>query len=144
MGYGPGCSALPQLRAAVGRKGRGLVVTPLEMVREFHLKVGAAIRTEPQADVPHAIWRAEFVEEEARELREAIEAGDIVGIADALGDLAHFVYGAALIFGIPIDEVIAEIHRSNMTKEPTGDAKAIKGPSYSPPNLVPILKGRSS
>lgn len=112
---------------------------PLEMVAEFHHHVGAGIRTCPTVDVPAAEMRVQFVEEEARELREAVEARDVVAVADALADLAYVVYGGALHFGIPIVEVFAEVHRSNMTKTPAGDGKAIKGAGYQPPNVAAVL-----
>lgn len=104
-------------------------------VREFHEHVGAAIRDVPIADPPRAAMRCEFIEEEARELRQAVEVKDLVAIADALGDLAYVVYGAALHFGIDLDRVVAEVHRSNMTKTAAGDAKSVKGTGYQRPDL---------
>jgi NTP pyrophosphatase (non-canonical NTP hydrolase) len=112
---------------------------PQQMVAEFHRHVGAAIRSTPTVDVPGAEMRVQFVEEEARELREAVEAGDVVAVADALADLAYVVYGGALHFGIPLSEVFAEVHRSNMTKSPAGDGKAIKGSAYQPPEIASLL-----
>ena len=79
--------------------------------------------------------RCDFIEEEAAELRSAVERGDVTGVADALGDLAYVVYGAALHFGIDLDAVVAEVHRSNMTKTPAGNGKAVKGPGYRSPDL---------
>ncbi len=78
------------------------------------------------------------------ELEEYLEANDIVGIADAIGDLLYVVLGAACQHGIDIDPIFHEIHRSNMTKFIDGhrraDGKWIKGPSYTPANLKPILE----
>lgn len=113
------------------------------MVAEFHRHVGAAIRSTPTADVPGAEMRVRFVEEETRELREAVEARDIVAVADALADLAYVVYGAALHFGIPLSDVLAEVHRSNMTKTPAGDGKAIKGLGYRPPDIAGLIDTRA-
>ncbi len=70
----------------------------------------------------------------------------LVEVADALGDLAYVIEGANLEFGIPSEKVLAEIHRSNMSKlgadgkpiySETG--KVLKGPNYSPPNLENVL-----
>ena len=83
--------------------------------------------------------RCDFIDEEAAELRAAVADNDVVGAADALGDLAYVVFGAALHFGIDLDTVIAEIHRSNMTKTPAGDSKATKGPGYRTPDLSAIV-----
>ncbi len=87
-----------------------------------------------------------MIDEEAAEFRDALAAGDIVGVADAIADLLYVVYGAALTFGIPVRAVFAEVHRSNMTKLGDDgiplyreDGKVLKGPNFSPPNLLPIL-----
>lgn len=91
--------------------------------------------------------RCALIEEEAREFRDAFEAGDIVALADAIADLLYVVYGAARTFGIPVREVFSEIHRSNMTKlddngEPILrlDGKVLKGPNFSPPDLLPLFR----
>lgn len=97
------------------------------------------MRSTPSVRVDGATRGCDFVDEEARELREAVESGDVVATADALADLAYVVYGSALHFGIDLDAVIAEVHRSNMTKSPAGDGKAIKGPTYVPPDLTQLL-----
>lgn len=77
--------------------------------------------------------------------------GNIVNvfeIADGLGDGIYVKYGHALERGIPIDKVLAEIHRSNMSKLGSDDkpiyrddGKVLKGPNYSPPDLHSIIYG---
>jgi hypothetical protein len=57
-----------------------------------------------------------------------------------LGDLVYVVYGAALHFGINLDAVVQEIHRSNITKSPAGNGKAVKGPRYEPPAIGYLLQ----
>lgn len=76
------------------------------------------------------------------------KAPDPVGIADALGDGVYVKYGHAIERGIPIDDCLAEIHRSNMSKlDADGkpiyrdDGKVLKGPNYSPPDLERVLYG---
>lgn len=71
---------------------------------------------------------------------------DLVEVADALGDLDYVVQGSNLVFGIPAEEVVAEIHRSNMSKLGADgkpicreDGKILKGPNYSPPDLASII-----
>lgn len=62
-------------------------------------------------------------------------------LAKELADLLYVVYGTADSFGIPIDEVFAEVHASNMSKLVDGkpvkreDGKVLKGPNYKPPDL---------
>ena len=58
----------------------------------------------------------------------------IVSLADALGDLAYVVYGTAVAYGLDLDPIIREIHRSNMTKE-IGEFKPVKGLNYEQPDM---------
>lgn len=117
-----------------------------EQVREFHDVYGCARRETPTLDVPELSMRLALIDEEVEELHVAVAAGDLIEVADALGDLAYVVYGAALTFGIDLDAVLDEIHRSNMSKlgdngQPVyrDDGKILKGPNFSQPNLAPIL-----
>lgn len=92
---------------------------------------------------------------------------DIYEVADGLADLHYVGYcGTGVAFGIDMDPVFQEVHRSNMTKmwtdkdlkkvkrlHPTGvvetfgqglhrvkvGGKVIKSPSFSPPNIKSIL-----
>lgn len=69
----------------------------------------------------------------------------MVLLADALGDSLYVIFGTCLTYGIPIDAVFAEIHRSNMTKSMIKDLKSIKGKTtkgtnFEPPNLKPIIE----
>src|ERR1039457_2880528 len=125
-------------------------MTTLEqMAREFHEAAGLKLPPGPTMDIS-----AEFVSDEVRqaildeetdELSEAVLARDLVGIADALADIAYVVAGTAVTYGLPFDAILAEVHRSNMTKfGPDGprvraDGKIIKGPGYEPPQLAALL-----
>ncbi len=119
----------------------------IEAVKEFHKLFDVPIGTHPKLlNLSAAKRREQLIEEEWVELIEARELGNIIEIADALGDLLYVVYGAAIEYGIPIDEVFEEIHRSNMTKLwPDGtvhkreDGKVLKPPTYSPANLEKII-----
>lgn len=87
-----------------------------------------------------------LIDEEAAELRTAVEASDLVEIADALADLVWVTLEAAATFGIPIEEVFAEVERSNWTKIDTERVtvndvgKIVRGPDFSAPDLAPILE----
>ena len=59
---------------------------------------------------------AQLIAEEAGEVMKALLNGDEVECADALGDLLYVTIGTAVTYGIPIEEVFNEIHKSNMTK----------------------------
>ena len=118
-----------------------------ERVREFHFTFDHPVAEAPTlvSDKLGAL-RIRLIAEELAEYSEALFAGDLVEIADALGDLSYVVNGAALVHGIDLPSVVEEIHRSNMTKlgadgKPVRreDGKILKGPNYEPPNLRPIL-----
>src|SRR4051812_7991396 len=95
--------------------------------------------------------RARLIKEELNEFRDAsslyINDKHIIEVADALGDLLYVVYGAGVTYGIDLEPVFQEIHRSNMSKLwPDGKAhrdtggKVIKSPNYSPANLAFVLE----
>ena len=71
---------------------------------------------------------------------------DIIEVADALADLDYVVAGANVAFGFPSEEIINEVHASNMSKlgedgKPIyrEDGKILKGPSYFKPDIGKIL-----
>lgn len=118
--------------------------TMVEMVKEFHDKFG--IRHDPKIEDEHnANLRLDLIEEEWLELQDAVRLNEgKEAVADALGDILYVTLGAAESWGIDIERVFAEIHRSNMTKEGGGkraDGKILKGPNYSPPDLSFVLEG---
>lgn len=123
-------------------------IDPLDALRESHVAQRLITNEVPSLDVPDVVkeLRCALIEEEAAEFRTALEEHDIVGLADAIADLLYVTYGAALTFGIPIREVFAEVHRSNMTKlDDEGnpvyrdDGKVMKGPNFSAPRLMSLL-----
>jgi predicted HAD superfamily Cof-like phosphohydrolase len=88
----------------------------------------------------------DLVAEEIDELMVASEKGDLVAIADALADIAYVVYGTALTYGIDLDSVLREVHRSNMSKLGADgkplirqDGKVLKSDRYRPPDIGPIV-----
>lgn len=114
-------------------------------VAAFHGMIDAPPWTGPVADMPPptVATRNRLIEEETRELVDATNAGDIVGIADALADLVYVAYGTAYTYGIDLDAVLAEVHASNMTKDPGPTGKAVKGPRYRPPDVAGVLARRA-
>lgn len=118
---------------------------PQEWVKEFHKAFGIYIGFDGPKfpDEATCNLREELVMEEAKELVQAMKDGDIVGVADGLADLLYVVYGTAVSFGIYMPPVLAEVHRSNMTKvggykSPSG--KWVKPDTYDPARLRPILE----
>lgn len=118
-----------------------------KQVQEFHNKFGLPVGKTPQFltnDRTELRW--DLLEEELDELNDAYDDGDLVGIADAIGDAIYILLGTAVEHGIPIDEVFDEIHRSNMSKlDEDGkpiyreDGKVLKGPNYIKPDIARIL-----
>lgn len=121
--------------------------TPLEMARQFHEAFHVAngkLGNHPPASV--VLLRANLLEEEYYELADAVSQANITGIADGLADMVYVLYGTALVYGIDLDAVLAEVHRSNMSKlgadgQPIyrQDGKVLKGPNYVKPNLAKVL-----
>jgi predicted HAD superfamily Cof-like phosphohydrolase len=124
-------------------------LTPEQMLREFHTLAGLTLPTSPTLDIS-----AEFVSDEVRqgmldsevqELRDAVASGNLVEIADAIADSVYVLVGTAVTYGIPFDAVLAEVHRSNLTKVlpdgPVidGKGKVVKGPHYEPPRIAEVL-----
>lgn len=110
------------------------------MVRQFHDKFGFPVsETLAEPSEPLGRRRQSFLDEEVNEVRKAVEAGDLKNLAQELADVVYVTYGTALTYGIDLDAVLAEVHRSNMTKSGTKDGKAVKGPDYDPPNMARVL-----
>jgi predicted HAD superfamily Cof-like phosphohydrolase len=87
--------------------------------------------------------------EENSEYLEAAKNGDIVEVADALGDQLYILCGTILKHGLQhkIVEVFTEIQRSNMSKlDISGkpiyreDGKVLKSSLYFRPNIKAILE----
>ncbi|MEU1416707.1 MazG nucleotide pyrophosphohydrolase domain-containing protein [Streptomyces sp. NPDC005731] len=122
--------------------------SPASLVREFHLAFGLDVRTVPTEVSPDlAAHRGELLAEEAAEVAEVAVTGPLDRLAHELADLVYVAYGTALVHGIDLDAVIAEIHRANMTKiGPDGavsrraDGKVLKGDHYRAPDVTAILR----
>ncbi len=92
--------------------------------------------------------RHRLMQEENDEYLEAAKNGDIVEVADALGDQLYILCGTILKHGLQdkIAEVFEEIQRSNMSKlDENGqpifreDGKVMKSELYFRPNIAGIL-----
>lgn len=139
-------------------------------VREFHDAFGHPVQCGPVVPtLEHRILRVKLIAEELTELAQAsgvslnicpngkdyrvdvnpISGGavDLVECADALGDLRYVVDGSNLVYGFPGEAVLAEIHRSNMSKlgedrKPIyrEDGKVMKGSNYTAPDIARVLQ----
>lgn len=124
----------------------------MAQVLDFHEAFGC-----PRAPLPTphlkdtvAQLRVRLLQEETEEFADAVNRRDLIAIADALADVVYVAYGCAVTYGIDLDAVIREVHRSNMTKlgadgRPIlrADGKILKPERYSPPNIGPIIEGQA-
>ncbi|MFJ7967392.1 MazG nucleotide pyrophosphohydrolase domain-containing protein [Streptomyces sp. NPDC096324] len=122
--------------------------SPASLVREFHRAFGLDVRAAPTEVSPKlAAHRGELLAEEAAEVAEVSVDGPLDRLAHELADVVYVAYGTALVHGIDLDAVIAEIHRANMTKlGPDGhvarraDGKVLKGEHYRAPDVSAVLR----
>ncbi len=116
-------------------------------VLEFHKTFGIDIAKKPFIPSDEILdLRYELIAEELEEYEEAVENKDLVKIADALADLIYVIKGAGVSFGIDLELVFKEVHRSNMSKvggHKRDDGKWVKPETYSPPDLKSIIDEQS-
>ena len=123
----------------------------LDHVAKFHDVFGIGNEESPIGEVSKDTYmlRYKLMREENEEYLEAAEKGDLVEIADALGDMMYILCGTILKHGLQhkIEEVFEEIQRSNMSKlDANGnpiyreDGKVMKSELYFKPEIASILK----
>lgn len=127
-------------------------ITPFEAVLEFHKTYNVPVNKLFSAKLLRL--RAELIDEEAWEVREELLEEDKwegyhprvhidpKKLTKELADLLYVTIGTAVTFGLPLEEVFYEVHKSNMSKlgedgKPImrSDGKILKGPLYKEPNL---------
>ena len=117
-----------------------------KMVREFHREFDIHVAERPSVpDAKTMVLRERLIQEEFDELKEAMKAGNLPGIAKELADLLYVVYGTAVSYGIDMAPVFREVQRSNMSKVggyKREDGKWVKPPTYSPARIAPILESQ--
>lgn len=122
----------------------------IQAVADFHNAFQIGNNDRPIAiSKEEALLRYTLMREENEEYLEAAQKGDLVEIADALGDQLYILLGTILRHGLQhkIEEVFDEIHRSNMSKlDENGqpiyreDGKVMKSALYFKPNIKSILE----
>ena len=120
-------------------------------VEKFHDAFGIKNHYTPNAVLKSDVFdlRHRLMHEENEEYLEACKKGDLVEIADALGDMMYILCGTILSHGLQnkIENIFEEIQRSNMSKlGPDGlpiyreDGKILKGPNYFKPDIKSIIE----
>src|SRR6266568_1197640 len=117
-----------------------------QMVKEFHHRFGEFIRSSPgPVDEATRDLRIRLIREEMGEFEKAANDENLIKIADALADLLYVIYGTGISYGIDLEPIFREVHKSNMTKgDPnvlrTTNGKILKAKNWRPPDLQPILE----
>ena len=121
----------------------------MDDVRAFHEACDVPVIEAPAVPTDDRVeLRRKLIMEESDELVLALYSRDIVKIADGIADLIYVAVGTALECGIPLDQVWAEVQRSNMAKvDPaTGkvlkreDGKVLKPSGWTPPDIATALR----
>jgi predicted HAD superfamily Cof-like phosphohydrolase len=122
----------------------------IKEVEKFHNAFGIENNYEPTSTLSESECdlRHRLMAEENEEYLEAAKNGDLIEIADALGDQLYILCGTILKHGLQdkIVDVFKEIQRSNMSKlDKQGkpiyreDGKVMKSELYFKPDIKSIL-----
>jgi predicted HAD superfamily Cof-like phosphohydrolase len=120
-------------------------------VEEFHNAFGISNSYVPTIELSESdlLLRYKLMREENEEYLEAARRGDLVEVADALGDMLYILCGTILKHGLQdkMAAVFQEIQRSNMSKlDANGkpiyreDGKVLKSEMYFKPDIQAILE----
>ena len=105
----------------------------LEKVKCFHEMFNAPVLETPQIQSKERCdLRVTLIQEELDEMKEAIEKGDVIEIADSLGDLMVVLCGSILEFGMgdKFNDIFENIHNSNMSKACDSKKEALETLSH--------------
>ena len=92
-----------------------------DKVINFNRSFGVPVFTEEQKEIfdknPELVkLRLSLIQEEVKELEQAINEKDFTEVIDALSDILYVVYGAGASFGINLNKMFDIVHESNMSK----------------------------
>lgn len=116
-----------------------------KQVTEFHEKFGLVVNEKPVIPDNDLIkLRINLIREEVAEFENELNTNsiDLCAVAKELADILYVVVGTAVSFGIDLEPVLDEVHRSNMSKvwedgtiKRREDGKILKPPTYSPAKI---------
>mgnify|MGYP000329073386 CR=1 FL=1 len=118
-----------------------------QQVKQFNNTYKVPMKPYPELPTEdEATLFTDLVTEELMEFNEAMDEGDLTGVADAIADILYVTAQQATKLGFPITALLREVQRSNMSKlgedgEPIfrEDGKVLKGPNFSEPDLASVL-----
>ncbi len=113
-----------------------------QQVMEFHHKHGSYIGNTPQEPSEDTVdLRWELLEEEYKELVQALVDSDLAGIADGCADVLYVLIGLCVSYGIYLPDIWEAVHNKNMSK--TGvkraDGKVMKQDGFKHANIKELL-----
>lgn len=122
------------------------------LVAAFHRATGQPVLDTPKIpERGRTQLRCRLLREESEEAVQAafavyaaedFEFACLTNVAKELADVLYVVYGWANEYGIDLDSVFAEVHKSNMSKVGAprrADGKLTKGANYRPPDVAAVL-----
>lgn len=122
--------------------------TPLEMVREFAVRMGQPLDQVWMEDESLEEARFAFIREEFQEIfDESCLGSNPEAMLKELADGIIVINGYAATFGWDLNEATRRVHKSNMSK--LGDdgkplknsqGKVLKGPNYQKCNLTDLVE----
>ncbi len=99
-------------------------------VEIFNTTFGKLNNSTPTTNIPgfEKKFIYDFILEELEEYKEAYEKDDIVGIADAFGDIMYVLSAGILVYGLKdkFEDIFQEIQASNMSKSCSTEEEAIE------------------
>ena len=115
-------------------------------VKDFQTAVGQNVGDKPAfPSADERCLRIRLLEEEFEEYLQGERNDDLENIAKELADIIYIVCGTAVSYGIPLDRVFDEVHRSNMAKLVDGkpvrreDGKILKPEGWTAPDIKKVL-----
>lgn len=116
----------------------------VESVKEFMVKFGQPIRHKPSAlTTGECFLRVNLIDEEREETVMAMANRNVTETADGIVDAIYVLIGTAIQSGIELDEIFAEVHRTNMAKvggKVRADGKILKPEGWEPPKIAEIIE----
>jgi predicted HAD superfamily Cof-like phosphohydrolase len=131
-----------------------------QIVKDFHLKFNHPVHDKPvvftrMSQEDRKEWaklitfRLELISEELSELEAelfplfddldgTIRAPNHINVAAELADLIYVTMGLAVVLGIDIEDILMEIQRANISKEPNpggSHLKPVKPSGWTPPDI---------
>lgn len=109
----------------------------------FHQKFGRPVNMSPSFS--NTELRAKLIKEEFEETMAAMADKNLVETIDGFCDLIYVILGAAIEFGVDLEPIFNEVHRTNMLKEggPTrSDGKILKPEGWQKPKIAELLEAQ--